>query len=251
MIRIADDVQTVLTESRFEDGVLRLPPKLERGLYTRTNKVLEALGGKWNRKAGGHVFASDPRSQLQEGLERGSVTSLQEDLQFFPTPEPVIDLMLERARLAPGMVVLEPSAGRGAIASRLFRLGCVVDVCEQHAPFRSELSSCGLDFRLLPETDFLEVDRFYSRIVANPPFSKCADVDHVNHMLNLLQPGGVLVSVMAAGVIYRNDRKTAALRQRLERETVHQFEPLPERSFRESGTDVQTVLLTATKRRGA
>ena len=38
------------------------------------NKVLEALGGKWNRKAGGHVFDHYPADEIDEVILTGEYT---------------------------------------------------------------------------------------------------------------------------------------------------------------------------------
>ena len=52
--------------------------------------------------------------------------------EFFPTPADVVARMIEVAYLKPGMDVLEPSAGRGAIAGAVAALGCHVDCMETH-----------------------------------------------------------------------------------------------------------------------
>jgi hypothetical protein len=47
--------------------------QLERKLYEAVNKGLDALGGKWNRGMGGHVFGTDPRPQVEALLGTGVV----------------------------------------------------------------------------------------------------------------------------------------------------------------------------------
>ena len=37
----------------------------------------------------------------------------------------------------------------------------------------------------------------YDRIIANPPFTKNQDIDHVMQMWNFLKPGGRIVSIMS------------------------------------------------------
>jgi hypothetical protein len=50
-MKIDNDVANVLINSNVKDNLLYLPPEqLERSLYLRVNKVLQSLGGKWNRK---------------------------------------------------------------------------------------------------------------------------------------------------------------------------------------------------------
>ena len=50
---------------------------------------------------------------------------LEADVQFsnipgyFPTPKPVVQQMIQKAHIAPGMKVLEPSAGKGNIVDAI------------------------------------------------------------------------------------------------------------------------------------
>ena len=70
-----------------------------------------------------------------------------------------------------------------------------------------------------------------------------ADVDHVEHAITFLRARGRLVAVMGAGVLFRKDRRAAAFRERIAT-MGGAFEELPAGSFRESGTDVNAVVLT-------
>jgi type I restriction-modification system DNA methylase subunit len=69
------------------------------------------------------------------------------------------------------------------------------------------------------------------------------DIDHVMHAFKFLKPGGKLVSVMSAGITFRQDRKAVAFREMLEAHNG-QIIPLPEGSFKESGTGVNAVIVT-------
>jgi ParB family transcriptional regulator, chromosome partitioning protein len=88
--------------------------------------------------------------------------------------------------------------------------------------------------------------RLFDRVIANPPFEKQADIDHVLHAWAHLKPGGRLVSVMSAGVTFREDRKTRAFRDFLN-EHGALVETNPEGAFKESGTGVSTVLVAITR----
>lgn len=52
--------------------------------------------------------------------------------------------------------------------------------------------------------DFLtwETDQQFDKIIANPPFSKSIDIDHVRKMFSLLAPGGRLVTITGCGWTY-------------------------------------------------
>lgn len=83
----------------------------------------------------------------------------------------------------------------------------------------------------------------FDRVVMNPPFCKSGrgdHIDHVHHAYAMLKPGGVLVSVLPAGVSFRKDSRYRQFREWLLGSGT--IEPLPEGSFSESGTNVNTVV---------
>jgi len=405
--------------------------QLDRKVYVETNKALEAIGGKWNRAKKAHVFDGDPRDALDQIVLTGGFCDKKQEFGFFETPKAVVGLLIRRAKLEPGMKVLEPSAGRGAIADEI--AGVVgaenVAVCEMQPELRDALRVKGywvlatdfLSLRAMPDQnpvhdgnevekgeetwrpvvgyeEFYEVSAWgrirrlqtrkgykagtfltpspridgymnvvlaangkcksillhqivaqafigpclegmevnhkhpdgdrsrcwasnleyvtsggnnadqrrcrpsryavgesgsltkltvdeavdakvrlglgesfrsiggrlgvtaatiraiaigrtwrdevplFERIIANPPFSRQADVDHVLHAYSLLAPGGRLVSVMSAGVTFRTTAKTARL---MALKPV--IEPLPDGAFKESGTNVRTCIVTLEK----
>jgi len=92
--------------------------QLDRYMYEKVNKALSTMGGKWNRSIGGHVFKLDPREQVEGLIKNGSLTVEKDG--FFETPESVVKRMLELVPLPKnGELILEPSAGLGAIAKHL------------------------------------------------------------------------------------------------------------------------------------
>ncbi len=249
-MKIEIDVMKILDQCRVEGNSLYLPDiQLDRKLYVKTNKVLDLMGGKWNRSKKAHVFSIDNAEYLlNQCIETGEIVDVYKELQFFETPPKVVELMIEHAKLKPNRQVLEPSAGKGAIAKILLSLGMnlTVDTCEIHEPFRQILLDLGC--RIFTD-DFLNFGFAggYSHILANPPFSNQQDIDHANHMLTQLAEGGTLVCVMSASVVWRTNRKTKLFHARLDSETDYEFIELPEGSFKESGTMVNTVLLVADK----
>jgi len=50
-MQVATDVLAVLSRAEMSGNALKIAEQLDRNMYQRTNKVLEAAGGKWNRKA--------------------------------------------------------------------------------------------------------------------------------------------------------------------------------------------------------
>lgn len=143
--------------------------------------------------------------------------------------------------------VLEPSAGRGRIALPAHHAGHNVFCVEVQPELARDLRTAGLPN--VVREDFLEMRPTtvpFDAIAMNPPFDRGRDIDHVLHALRFLKPGGKLAAIMAAGVEYREDRKTVAFRTLVER-MGGRFRDLPPGSFAESGTNVNTVILTLTK----
>lgn len=242
-MRIDDEVLAVLSAAETTGPNVALTGQLDRKLYERTNKVLEAAGGKWNRKARAHVFDGDASDRMDQIILSGSVDVPKDEFNFFPSPPAVVARLMELAEIERGMHVLEPSAGRGAIALACTAAGATVLCCElmdanyQHLLGLPELHGVvHMDFlSLLPHHG-------YDRVVMNPPFLKQADIKHVTHAHQFLKPDGLLVAVMAAGVTFRTDARTAAFRALVEKHGGH-IEPLPENSFKASGTGVNTVIV--------
>ena len=83
MAKIPENVLNVLGECRADGNLLYLPSvQLDRKAYTEVNKVLENMGGKWNRKAKAHVFAKD--DDVAEMLENVLLTQEVKDLKRWP-----------------------------------------------------------------------------------------------------------------------------------------------------------------------
>lgn len=246
--RVADDVLAVLSTMEVDGTLAKITEgALDRKLYERTNKVLEALGGTWSKKLKGHVFVDDPHDALDGVILTGAVSHARDVLGFFPTPTELVQELLFRADedgAMDNLTLLEPSAGEGAIVGAALKLPYYkVTAVELDAGRHRTLTSRYGD--LLAENvcgDFLrwDTDQRFDRVVMNPPFARGQDVEHVTYAFRLLAPGGRLVAVMSAGVAFREDRKTVAFRE-LVREAGGTITENPEGSFKSSGTGVRTV----------
>lgn len=238
MSTIPHDALVVLSAGRCDGHEFFLPPEpLERNLYESVNKVLTALGGKWNRRAKAHVFADACAELIDAAIETGEYSRPQ-DMGWFPTPPDVARRVVALANIGPGHRALEPSAGLGSLADIARAGGAHVD-CVEIDPARARaLSDAG---HAVTEGDFLAQPprAEYDCVVMNPPFARRADIHHVNHARGFLRPSGRLVSIMSAGVAFREDVLTREFRRQCETITA-----LPDGSFRPSGTDVRTVVVT-------
>lgn len=103
-----------------------------------------------------------------------------EDL--YETPASAVDALLRHE--TPSDRILEPSAGKGAIARRLRHHGHTVVAYDLHDWYGAEGVEPGIDFLAQFDT------RKCKSIVMNPPFR---DADkHVRHALNILPQHGTL-----------------------------------------------------------
>lgn len=176
MRRIPQDVLEVLSLAAIEGPLVRLTQQLSRKLYEDTNKVLEALGGQWNRKAKGHVFADDPAERLDEAI-LSMTYERPKDHGFFPTPEKIVTRLIGEADVPSGARCLEPSAGHGAIAEALAKIVGQENVeTVELLPENCEILRAK-GFRP-QQGNFLTMalPGYFDRIVMNPPFAKQEDL---------------------------------------------------------------------------
>jgi predicted RNA methylase len=242
-LKIAQDVLEVLDRAEVNGDRLVLTGQLDRKLYTDVNKVLEAIGGKWNRSAKAHVFDMPVSDVLDPIMETGQYSRTKQDFGQFDSPPDVVSRVIHLAEIYPGMTVLEPSAGIGNLAGAAKRLGALVTTYEIDPKREAELRKV---VNAVNVSDFLSATPTanwkFDRIVMNPPFAGQADIRHVLHAANFLKPDGILVSVMSAGVMFRENRKTVEFRQFVA-DHGGTIEKLPEGSFVASGTPINTCIV--------
>lgn len=221
----------------FKNRNAHLYPK-RKDLLRRVNRLIadhfgDAVGEgpdtAWARK---YTRAKPHHSQVED---------------FYPTPPAVVELMIRVAQMAPGMDVLEPEAGEGAVVEGILAAGLIPD-CVEIDPDRVDILGNMLPPGAVINRDFLAMDPEpeYDRILMNPPWGKLAGVAHVFHAIRFLKPGGRLVAILGAGLEYREDGPTRELRK-LVADWRGRIERLPSGSFKESGTMVDAVMLIMDK----
>lgn len=218
---------------------------LSRDGYLTVQKVIKALNGRWDRETQMHIFETDPVPYLEQYQKYGAEAL--NPYAFLETPYSVIRDLLMYAGIRAGETVLEPSAGRGAIANAV-REDCptaqieVAEKCE----YRSKLlAEQGFD---VVSNDFLTLNggKYYDRIVMNPPFSVKGDgsayITHIVHALELLAKGGRLVTVAPLSWLWSDRHKPAAFRRFCE-QTLVEGQYLERGAFKEKGTMIATCIL--------
>jgi predicted RNA methylase len=244
--KISNEVLIILDRCVTDGQQLRLPgQKLDRPLYVAVNKVLEAAGGKWNKKLGAHLFPHDAANAMEQIVLTGEVRDIRQELQQFFTPTALAARVVDMADIHYGHDVMEPSAGGGALAFAADMKAKTITCVELDEALYARLASHkGMAWEVR-HADFLEtkIQPVFDRVVMNPPFSKFADIKHVLHAVKFLRPDGRLVSIMSSGTIEREAKIAREFRDFVAR-VGGSFEMLPDDSFRESGTSVSTCVVT-------
>ena len=179
--------------------------------------------------------------------ERCRSTALSRDLAFYRSPEAVARAVAEAAYVRAGDVVLEPSAGDGALVRAVAGRGVVIDAIEVDPDRARQLRALGPILRSVRQDNFLKVApvRLYTRIVMNPPFSGTHWMAHVRHAHDFLvqERGSTLVAVLPVTAELGDTTKHEEFRAWV---NAHggRFRDLPQASFASSGTNVSTVILT-------
>lgn len=243
-ITISPQVANILERAHITDNRLVLPEQLDRTSYVAVNKVIEALGGKWNKSSKAHLFPLNVGNLIADTLENGFATNTKDVLNQFYTPAPLADYLVSQIHLEAGMTVLEPSAGHGALTSAIYRAQpyCKITAIEIDAAAHGYLND-------MVCTDFLdwstknEPARF-DVVVMNPPFSEQRDARHVLAAWRHVKEGGALASICGSGISFRDTAYSIAVRNIVSKFGV--IEHLPENSFAPQ-TNVNTVMLVLKK----
>lgn len=242
--------EEILKNCTVEGNVVKLPNiKLDRKLYLEVAKSLELIGGKWIRgKVSGFVFAEDPTELLSQ-VANGEKLNLKKKYQFFATPDQLADHLVELADIKETDSILEPSAGQGAIIYAIQRIVDIsVDCCELMEVNRTFLDR-------IPKTAFLCENFFtlksitekkYDKIIANPPFSKNQDIDHIREMYNHLKEGGRLVTISSTHWQLSENRKETEFRNWLEKVEAEIYS-VEQGAFKESGTMIGSLIIVINK----
>ena len=161
-------------------------------------------------------------------------TDVAKDLQYYATPQAVVDRVLDDVYPLEGQLVLEPSCGCGRFMDGIrAKKGKVFGI--EVDPGRAQ--QCRDKGHNVLTANFLEVEPVakYARVVMNPPFYGTHYAKHVNHALKFLKPDGKLTAILPATARYDHGLVDG------------RWSDLPVGSFSESGTNINTTVLTIFK----
>jgi SAM-dependent methyltransferase len=255
-------VQEVLDECKIEGNLVFLPPiQLERSLYVQVDKKLKGIGGKWNRRKRAHIFEGDP-SELMGRVKNGENVNLKKEEQFFETPNELAATLVNFAFAGwtppnpiDAVTFMEPSCGRGRIIdaylNSIFETQGIVDYIIGIDKSERHITHCikkyaDDDYIDVWQEDVLRENEEADIIVANPPFTKNQDIDHVMAMYKSLKPGGRLVSVMSNHWRFSDYKKEKEFLDFTNLKFAKVVD-LPAGTFKESGTMIAACVVIIDK----
>lgn len=162
-------------------------------------------------------------------------TAVSKDLQYYPTPQKVVERVLSETDDLSGKRVLEPSCGCGRFLDAIKAAGGVAIGYEvDHA----RANQCRAKGHNVITGNFLESipTGDFDFVIMNPPFYGTHYVKHINHALKFLKEGGRLYSILPATARYDHGLVDG------------RWFDLPVGSFRESGTNINTTILKIIKK---
>ena len=236
--------EKILQNCTLKDNVLYLPNvQFNKNTYLKAKTWIEEAGGQWDIKKKGFTFEFNA-DRVFAILHEGKRCNLQQDFQYFATPDAIADLAVSKfSTLTADMKILEPSAGRGSLVKAVRRRcpDAVVDCFElmpENVQFLSKVDGANI----IGEDFTVDSHGEYDRIIANPPFANNQDIDHVYMMFDRLKPGGELSVIVSKRWTFDNQSKCVKFRQWLEENEV-ELTDIAGGEFKESGTTVSTCLL--------
>lgn len=234
-----------LKKCRIEGNVLYLPSASD-GILPNYNEVKKALlnaGASYKRNS--FVFSSNAQSFVDR-LTGGESVNIKKEFQFFGTPANVAKRMADKIMFFNGASVLEPSAGQGALVSVLpVSMNLSIDCVELMPENASILKQKG--YNVICD-DFLTatINKKYDIVLANPPFTKNQDIDHIRKMYDCCNRGGQIITLSSPSWTFGSQNKQVAFREWLE-EIEADIEEVEAGVFKSSGTMIKTILISITK----
>ena len=256
IVKISNKSKDLLRNSTFST-LLQLP-QMTDAEYDEIKYIVEFMGGHWREKYKGFIFDAPPEevrksldvilSIKQFRLSDDKVFKIKN--QFYPTPDWLAYKMVITAGIKKTDAVLEPSAGRGAILKYIAKQTKHYYSVEYNKENAQYLRNCGYRVNLTSFEEYaakcLSNGKQFDKIVMNPPFSREMDIRHIILAYRILKSGGRLVALMAENSIYYDRPITHQFNQFLE-ETHAQVTEVPHGSFKESGTNVDVIMIVIDK----
>lgn len=176
----------------------------------------------------------------EKPTKKQASTAVSKDLQYYPTPQKVIDdhiIHRNSRRDFEGKRVLDPSCGCGRLMDAARKAGAIVTGIEVDAGRAREAAAKGHSVICANFLDAIpDPANLFDIVLMNPPFYGKHYAKHVEHAFKFLKPGGVLIAILPATARYDHGLLKGS------------WDDLPVGSFSESGTNINTTVLTMHRR---
>lgn len=247
-----NELQQSIAKCRIAANVVYLPPISEPlANYADVRKALLNAGGTYKNCS--FIFPNDAQPYIDR-LMGGKSVNIKKEFQFFATPAELADKLVKEADITQWEMILEPSAGQGAIMEAVLRecdyLNNPIDYCElmdvNRAVIEKKINSglrgicVGHDFLLLKNS------YQWDKIIANPPFNKNQDIDHIRKMYQVCKTGGRIATIASNSWRTGSQNKQVEFREWLE-EINAVVEDIEAGAFKESGTNIATCMIIIDK----
>lgn len=216
---------------RFQNGNGHL--FFEKGTLADINKALAEFYGD--------IL---PDTTEEKPTKKHASTAVSKDLQFYGTPAKLAADIVAELYQVKGSRFLEPSCGDGRLMDALRKAGAKVAGIEFDALRASQARAKGHSVLTANFLDTVPTGDF-DQVLMNPPFYGKHYAKHVRHALKFLKPEGTLTAILPATARYDHGELDDLLPQN--RSWSSPWRDLPVGSFSESGTNINTVVLTVRK----
>lgn len=227
------------------DGNTVYLPKEILTNYQDVRKALINAGGTYKRNTFVFKNAAQP---FIDRLTGGESVNIKKEFQFFVTPPEIANMLVDLAEVDYTDTILEPSAGSGALVFAINRtIGFKLVDCFELMPENETILKELPTVRFIGN-DFLKEDARceYSKIIANPPFSKNQDIDHILKMYECLVTGGRIVTVASNHWRFASNRKETVFREWLN-DIGAEIQDIDAGAFKDSGTMISSCIIIINK----
>lgn len=222
------------------DGCVLSLPSVTLNHYNEIKTLLINAGAKYRKNT--FIFKTDA-APIVDKLLGGSKVNIKQQFQQFYTPDLLGVMAVKRfKKLNKNSEWFEPSAGSGKLADKLNAVSAHGHCVELDESNVQTLLAKGYS---VSHCDFMKYEdaKQYDAILANPPFTKNQDIDHIKKMYEQhLKDGGELVSFASASWLSGGTKKQVEFRSFLESVNAHITE-IEAGAFKESGTNIKTCLI--------
>lgn len=239
------------------DNEVLFKKEINRSDYLNTKKILENLGGKYQKNQKKFVFDESPKFLIQDYINTG-IEPKKNPTAYFPTPQSLIEDMARVAsfdyaemvceEVQAKMNFLEPSGGQGGIADyvKSHAPHINIDIVEILPTNQNHLKAKGYDPYCMDFMEFnLDLKFKYDYIFMNPPFQGNTYIKHLNHAYKMLKDNGTLSAIIPTSFLRNKDKLSIELLELVSR--YGEFYPNPKNSFIEQGTNVDTCIVMLQK----